>query len=278
MDKRYKSLLILLYLLLIPAIIFIWVKPPTPYISGASADEKTKPTEKTGFFTEGGKLYYYANGIKQKGGIVGPATPDMDLADDKGVCCTSEEIRLAANYVEEYGEGNTAEEKLASCFTQLSYCDYERDHFHPSQAEDIPSQAISMFNSSTGNCYKFAACFACIARVLGYPSRVIIGTLPQSDGNTIPHAWNEVYIDDYWYSFDANAQMQEYWNDLYYFKMTYHNWDTIVYDSFELSVNDDGIAVWESIYTDGYDHSEEYAVDEEDYGYYDEYGDFIYYE
>ena len=71
---------------------------------------------------------------------------------------------------------------------------------------------------------------------------------------------------------------QEDWNDLYYFKMTYHNWDTIVYDSFELSVNDDGIAVWESIYTDGYDHSEEYAVDEEDYGYYDEYGGFIYYE
>ena len=178
MDKRYKTLLILLYLLLIPAIIFIWVKPPTPYISGASADEKTKPTEKTGFFTEGGKLYYYANGIKQKCGIVGPATPDMNLADEKGVCCTSEEIRLAANYVEEYGEGNTAEEKLASCFTQLSYCDYERDHFHPSQAEDIPSQAISMFKSNAGNCYKFAACFACIARVLGSSSRVIIGTLP----------------------------------------------------------------------------------------------------
>ena len=268
MKHGTKGLLFILCLFLVPCIVFLTVTPPDVGSEEPTAVEET--TAPTGFVYENGKLYYYGeDGQIQKGGIVGAATPDYRFADSNGVCCTSEEIQLAANFIREYGEGETPEDLLASCFTALANdYEYERDYHAPSVAEDLPHEAIVMFTEHKGNCYKYAVCFACVARVLGYPARVVLGGLPQDDGEIAPHAWTEVYIDDYWYVCDANAQMQEYWNTLAYYKMYSHCWVTQEYDVFEVSINDDGKAVWESVMYPEYDaegYSDEYIEYDPEY-------------
>ncbi len=256
MEKSYKTLLTILCLLLITSVIYLTIKPPAVF--GNIPDETEPATQdeikvKNGYITEDGRLYFYTNGTRQKGGIVGVATPDFSYADDSGVCCTSEEIKLAANFIREHGEGESDEDILSSCFMYLALnYEYERDYELPSSAEDIPKQAITMFTTHKGNCYKHAACFACIARVMGYPAQVVIGGLPHSSGEIQPHAWTRVLIDDYWYLYDANAQMQEYWNTLGFYKMLEHSWITEEYDAFELSIDENGQAIWTSIYAEDY--------------------------
>ena len=256
MNKSYRSLIIILCLLLVPAIIYITVKPPrrpNAGIQSEATNDSAATTVKNGFITENGKLYYYVDGAVQSGGIVGPATPDFRYADNVGVCCTSEEIRLAANFIKEHGEGESVDEILSSCFMYLALnYEYERDYLHPAKAEDIPEQAIVMFRTHKGNCYKYAACYACIAAAMGYPARVVIGGLPHSSGEIQEHAWTEVYIDDYWYVYDANAQMQEYWNTLGFYKMESHSWITEEYDCFEVSIDENGNAVWRSVMDEKY--------------------------
>ena len=234
-------------MILTVCLIFLLIPPPA---RGSSAKEQPqKTTVQSGYVTVDGKLYYYdENGVLQKGGIVGPATPDYSYADSSGVCCTSEEITLAANFIRSYGKGTTAEELLSSCYEKLASCEYERDYHTPATAQDMAHEAIVMFQNEKGNCYKYAACMACVGKVLGYPSRVVIGELPQEDDATeMRHAWNQIKIDGTWYIFDANAQMQEPWNTLGFFKMEEHSWITVTDAVYEITFDSDGSAMWKDV-------------------------------
>ena len=199
----------------------------------------------SGYVTRGGKLYYYnASGVILKNQIVGSEKEGYAFADADGVCCKDEQLTLAIDFVRQHATGKTNYDKLASAFMYLAkYYPYERDMVHPKKASDIPRQALDMFRNKRGNCYKYGAALACIAKVLGYRSRAVIGNLPQTQGNPMDHGWTEIYMDGRWYIFDANAQMQEPQNTLKFFKMSKHIWYTVVENRFELTVSS-GKVVW----------------------------------
>lgn len=64
----------------------------------------------------------------------------------------------------------------------------------------------NMLSKKKGNCYRYAASFAYIARVLGYDSRVGVGKISSRRGGMTPHGWTEVKFGKKWYMCDANMQ------------------------------------------------------------------------
>lgn len=195
-----------------------------------------------GFVEIDGRLYYYNSaGVKMKNGIVGSAGEGYTVADANGVCCTAQEIRLAAKFMMEHASGNTLDERMKTGYLYLSHrFPYRRTYDHPSKASELPALAIDMFTNESGNCYRYAACFACIARIAGYRARVVIGT---TEGN--PHGWVEVLVNGEWLICDPDADIPRYRNpDYYSYMMRYHYWQLTPITRCEIVINEDGSAIW----------------------------------
>ena len=62
--------------------------------------------------------------------------------------------------------------------------------------------ALTTLNTKTGDCNEHAALFAALARNAGIPTRVVAGVTFFA-GAFYYHAWNEVCLDDNWYSVDT---------------------------------------------------------------------------
>ena len=196
-----------------------------------------------GYVVEGGKKYYYRDGVLQKNGIVGSKSEGYFYADKNGVCCVSEEVRLAAEYVMKYCKGSTPTEKMKYGFLYMAkHFPYRRTYDHPSKAADLPALGIDMFRNERGNCFRYAVCFACVAKVCGYRSRVAMGAvLPW--GN--PHGWTEVYVDGQWLICDVDSQIPSYGvADYRPYMMKHHYWSITAYSRHELTINGSGKAVW----------------------------------
>ena len=194
-----------------------------------------------GYQTTDGKKYYYINGVLQKKRIVGTKAEGYYLADSDGVCCVSEEMRLAAEFVMNCGTGATLDERMKTSYKYLAdHFPYSRSFDHPKSKADIPALAVDMFKNEKGNCFRYAACFTCIARVCGYRSRIAVGCT----GNGSPHGWAEVLIDGKWYYFDPDMQLPGYgFPDYYAYKMTSHPWHVRTTFKSEVTI-DSGKAVW----------------------------------
>lgn len=226
----------------------------TYYYNGELANGKITYNGATYNFTNGtltqgyvrisGKLYYYdKNGTIQKNGIVGTKSEGYYYADANGVCCESEEMRLAAEFLMTKATGSTPNERLKTGFNYLARkIPYYRSYDHPKKASDMPKQAIDMFTEERGNCFKYAACFACMAKACGYRARVVVGTTP-GYGTWTPHGWTEVYVNGQWLVTDPDFQMM-YPSPAYYYYMS--NGPRIavrVNARYEITIVD-GKAVW----------------------------------
>ena len=194
-----------------------------------------------GYHIINGYRYYYKNGVVQKNGIVGTKSEGYYYADANGVCCVSEEMRLAAEFVMNYGSGSTAAERMKTSFKSLATrFPYRRSYDHPKSKTALPGLAIDMFKNKRGNCFRYAACFTCIAKVCGYRARMVVG----STGNGSPHGWSEVYMDGKWYYFDPDMQLPSYgFPDYYAYKMSSHPWNVKASFRSEVTINN-GKAVW----------------------------------
>jgi len=62
--------------------------------------------------------------------------------------------------------------------------------------------ALTTLNTKMGDCNEHAALFAALARNVGIPTRVVAG-VTFFEGAFYYHAWNEVCLDDNWYSVDT---------------------------------------------------------------------------
>ncbi len=198
-------------------------------------------TLKSGFVTVGGKKYYYgSNGQIVKNNIVGNDQLGWYYADSKGVCCESEEIRLAAAFMGKYCKGNTLKEKMKYGFMYMANnFPYKRYYDPPKKSADIPHMAVDCFKNRSANCYRYAAGFCCLARMAGYRARVAVGIT----GNA-PHGWTEVYVDGKWLICDVDANLPTYGNAAYRaYMMTTHFWPLSKYFTTELTI-EDGKAVW----------------------------------
>ena len=199
-----------------------------------------------GFVTVDDKTYYYdENGNLQKNKIVGDDESGYIYADENGVCVKNTEIQYAVDFVVNHSTGQTNSQKLRSCFNYLyqNYT-YKRILGLPSDAQDLSNMAIDMFEEKKGNCFSYAATFACIATVLGYDARVITGQISASVGGVTPHGWNEIYYEGKWLICDAN--MQTYSSSLSYYMQTFESYPVkplITEKTYSVSISD-GASVW----------------------------------
>lgn len=127
--------------------------------------------------------------------------------DGGGVQVTAPEIVHAVNFVAAHTEDSwSADEKLKQCFEALwrNY-PYKRYYETPS-AQMMSGYANDMFVNGQGNCYRYAASFACIAKVLGFDARVAAGAISARGGGMTPHGLAEINVGGVWYLCDANMQ------------------------------------------------------------------------
>lgn len=221
------------------------------YHNGVLADGKITVNGQTYNFAKGlfrsgyqkinGKRYYYnSKGVVVKNTIVGSKREGWYYADKNGVCCESEEMRLAAEYMMTYCKGDTLDEKMKSGFLYMAKnFPYNRTYDHPKKASDLPALAIDLFKNKKGNCFRYAAAFACTARIAGYRSRVVIGDVLGSH-----HGWTEVLVNGEWLICDPDAQLPGYKvPDYKPYMMKKHYWTLNPHVKCEVTI-ENGKAVW----------------------------------
>ena len=221
------------------------------YHNGALADGKITVNGKPYYFSKGlfrsgyqkinGKRYYYnSKGEVVKNTIVGSKREGWYYADKNGVCCESEEMRHAAEYMMTYCKGNTLNERMKTGFLYMAKnFPYHRTYDHPKKAADLPALAIDLFKNKKGNCFRYAAAFACTARIAGYRSRVVIGDTLGS-----PHGWVEVLVNGKWLICDPDAQLPGYKvPDYKPYMMIKHYWTLNPHVKCEVTI-ENGKAVW----------------------------------
>ena len=221
------------------------------YHNGVLANGKITVNGKPYYFSKGlfrsgyqkinGKRYYYnSKGEVVKNTIVGSKREGWYYADKNGVCCESEEMRLAAEYMMTYCKGNTLNERMKTGFLYMAKnFPYHRTYDHPKKAADLPALAIDLFKNKKGNCFRYAAAFACTARIAGYRSRVVIG-----DTLGTPHGWVEVLVNGKWLICDPDAQLPGYKvPDYNPYMMKKHYWTLNPHVKCEVTI-ENGKAVW----------------------------------
>ena len=221
------------------------------YHNGVLANGKIAVNGKPYYFSKGlfrsgyqkinGKRYYYnSKGEVVKNTIVGSKGEGWYYADKNGVCCESEEMRLAAEYMMTYCKGNTLNERMKTGFLYMAKnFPYHRTYDHPKKAADLPALAIDLFKNKKGNCFRYAAAFACTARIAGYRSRVVIGDTLGS-----PHGWVEVLVNGKWLICDPDAQLPGYKvPDYNPYMMKKHYWTLNPHVKCEVTI-ENGKAVW----------------------------------
>lgn len=166
----------------------------------------------TGWKKIDGKNYYFDTGKKNKGilqrnCIAGTKDCGYGYVDAEGMKVTSQEIVSAVKFVNCYSSAKDAKNvRLKKCYRALwKKYPYKRYYEKPS-AKKMSRYAQDMFTNKCGNCYRYAASFACIAKVLGYDARVAHGKISSTHGGMTPHGWTEIKVKGHWYMCDANMQ------------------------------------------------------------------------
>ncbi len=158
------------------------------------------PNENGWWYINGGKVNFNYTGVAKNKNGWWYVTDSQVLFDDA--------LTYAAQFVGKYTKtSQSVSEKLQTCFNALwkNYT-YKRYYETPSAAS-MPQYAIDMFKNKQGNCYRYAAAFAYIAKALGYETRVGVGQISAAAGGMTPHGWTEVKVGSTWYICDANMQM-----------------------------------------------------------------------
>lgn len=103
-------------------------------------------------------------------------------------------------------EEMTNMEKLSACYRHMvgSYS-YKRT-YDTIAGEWTEAFALDLFTTGKGNCYRYAAGFAALAKGLGFEAKVVTGRVKARKGGTTPHGWTEVLIGNNWYIFDSELQ------------------------------------------------------------------------
>lgn len=152
-------------------------------------------------------VYYLKSGKIQKNTIVGNKNEGYYYVDNEGVRSTEKEIKQAVSFVRKHTKSDWSKsKKLETCYNYFwKHYTYERFYDKPS-AKKMSKYANYMFSKKRGNCFRYGAAFAYIARVIGCDSRVATGKISSTHGGMTPHGWAEIKKDGKWYICDANMQ------------------------------------------------------------------------
>ncbi|MGN0155238.1 MAG: transglutaminase domain-containing protein [Lachnospiraceae bacterium] len=155
------------------------------------------------------KVYYCNKGTLEKNKIVGNKKEGYYYVDSTGIKITDKTTKLAVKFVRAHTKSTDSQsKKLSKCYYYLARnYKYKRSYtnLYP-KAKDMKAMAKSMFSSKSGNCHRYAACFAYIAKVLGYDSKVVVGKVSGNHGGMTPHGWTEVKVDGKWYVCDPDME------------------------------------------------------------------------
>ena len=156
------------------------------------------------------KTYYLKEGDVETNQIVGNKKQGYYYVDAGGVRVTDKTIMLAVKFVGEHTESSDSRsKKLKKCYYYFaSNYKYERNHsnLYP-KAKDMKSMANDILLNKKGNCHRYAAGFAYIAKVLGYDVKVVVGKITLSSGRIVPHGWNEIKKGGKWYVCDSEMEV-----------------------------------------------------------------------
>ena len=195
-----------------------------------------------GYIRENSKLYYYKGGKPMTGTIVGSSAEGYYYADNSGICYESDDMRLTAEFMMRYCSGNTLQEKMKSGYLYIAHkYTYARRMDSPSSGSDMPPYAVDMFTNHSGDCYRYAVCFAYMAKIAGYRVRIGIGETGTAHA---AHGWTEVYVNGKWLYCDAQAEIPQ-WNvpDYSRYMMEKHAWAVITDWHTELTLSN-GKVYW----------------------------------
>ncbi|MBQ9607238.1 MAG: transglutaminase domain-containing protein [Lachnospiraceae bacterium] len=100
----------------------------------------------------------------------------------------------------------TPDQKLYACYNYIvNNTSYVRTYETPS-GDWTKGYATEVYTTGKGNCYRFAAAFAYLAKALGYDARVITGVIGAARGGYNPHGWTEINVGGTWYICDPEMQ------------------------------------------------------------------------
>ncbi len=179
-------------------------------IDGATYYFGSKGKMVTGWQTIDGKKYYFdTDGKMLKNQIAGTSSAGCYYVDADGVRVTDAQIKQAVTFVNANSSSSQSSyDRLRSCYDAMCKYSYIRIYGDSPSASLIPSYADYLFTNKGGNCYRFASAMAYIARVLGYDSRVAVGSVSTSSTGTTmsAHGWCEIKIDGAWKMLDVTMQ------------------------------------------------------------------------
>lgn len=88
------------------------------------------------------------------------------------------------------------DQKLAACYNfVLAHMKYKRDTA-VGTADKVEDYALEAFFTGQGNCYRYAAMFAYMAKELGYNAVIHAGECTSNKGGMTPHSWVQIYFPD----------------------------------------------------------------------------------
>lgn len=142
--------------------------------------------------------------------IAGSKKLGYAYVDSKGRKVTTKAITLATKFVLAHTTSKQSKsEKLKACYDYLwKNYSYQRIYGLPEAKTLSKDFAEFMFKNKRGNCFCYGATYACIAKVLGYESRVGTGLIAAARGGMTAHGWAEVKIKGVWYLCDPDMQME----------------------------------------------------------------------
>lgn len=161
------------------------------------------------YFKASGKLGVKGQMVKNQ--IAGTKKLGYGYVDSKGRKITTKAITLATKFVIDHTSKNhSRSQKLSEAFNYLwrNYS-YKRIYGLPNENTLSNNYAGFMLENKQGNCFCYGATFACIAKVLGYESRVGSGLISSAAGGMTSHGWAEVKINGVWYIFDPDMQREK---------------------------------------------------------------------
>jgi len=151
------------------------------------------------------KYYFNSSGVLQTDKIVGSKSKGYYYVDSSGKVVTTKAIQQAVDFVVAHTDSSWSNsKKLEECFKYMRKTYSYTRYYGTPTGSDLSAYAQSYFTNKTGNCYRYAASFACIAKVLGYESRVNVGKIASVYGGMAAHGWAEVKVDGTWYICDVN--------------------------------------------------------------------------
>ena len=195
------------------------------YIDGKTYYLNANGTLTVGWLNIGEDLYFfYDNGTMAVDTEIGPYKFGKDGKLISFLNPNSEMQTLIRGIVASVTNAEmTQMQKLEACYNYiLKNCSYKRTYETPS-GDWTADYAKDILTTGKGNCYRYAAALAYLAKGVGFETRVATGQISAARGGVTPHAWTEVKIGEEWYIFDS--EMQDAKNRDYYYK-TYKSYPT----------------------------------------------------